>query len=191
MTAERLQSAALIRFAEQGYNATTMNEIASDVGIKKASIYAHFKNKDELFLSLIPLMVDNEQAYIKEMIPGGKEILTQLHHYLESIDSRFDSSHQVQFWLRIVFAPPLHLYDQVVRPMHAFMATLEDYVQQKIAETELGQLNNGLTCEIITANYMALVDSLHTELLFGGHDKYKKRLEATWKVFKLAISTTD
>lgn len=189
MTAERLQSAALIRFAEQGYNATTMNEIASDVGIKKASIYAHFKNKDELFLSLIPLMVDNEQAYIKAMIPGGKEILTQLHHYLESIDSRFDSSHQVQFWLRIVFAPPLHLYDQVVRPMHAFMDTLEAYVQQKIAETELGQLNNGLTCEIITANYMALVDSLHTELLFGGHDKYKKRLEATWKVFKLAIST--
>lgn len=188
MTAERLQSAALIRFAEQGYNATTMNEIASDVGIKKASIYAHFKNKDELFLSLIPLMVDNEQAYIKAMIPGGKEILTQLHHYLESIDSRFDSSHQVQFWLRIVFAPPLHLYDQVVRPMHAFMDTLEAYVQQKIAETELGQLNNGLTCEIITANYMALVDSLHTELLFGGHDKYKKRLEATWKVFKLAIT---
>lgn len=187
MTAERLQKAALIRFAEQGYNATTMNEIAGDVGIKKASIYAHFKNKDELFLSLIPMMVESEYTYIKAMIPGGEDILMQLYHYLESIDNRFDSSHQVQFWLRILFAPPIHLYDAVVTPMHQFMNALEAYIYTKIAETRLGQLTNGLTSDIITANYMALVDSLHTELLFGGHEKYKKRLDATWQIFARAI----
>ena len=189
MTAERLQKAALIRFAEQGYNATTMNEIAGDVGIKKASIYAHFKNKDELFLSLIPIMVESEYNYIKTMIPGGEDILMQLYHYLESIDSRFDDSHQVQFWLRILFAPPIHLYDAVVTPMHQFMNTLEAYTQDKIAQTRLGQLSNGLTSEIITANYMALVDSLHTELLFGGHEKYKKRLDATWQIFMKALQS--
>lgn len=188
MTAERLQRAALIRFAEQGYNATTMNEIAGDVGIKKASIYAHFKNKDELFLSLIPIMVNDEFEYIKTMIPGGADISAQLYHYLESIDNRFDSSHQVQFWLRILFAPPIHLHNEVVTPMHAFMDALEAYVYTRIAETKLGQLQNGLTCEVITANYMALVDSLHTELLFGGHEKYKKRLDATWQVFQVAVN---
>ncbi len=188
MTASKLQSAALIRFAEQGFNATTMNEIASDVGIKKASIYAHFRNKDELFLSLIPLMIDNELHYVKAMIHGGEQVKTQLYTYLESIDSRFDSSHHVQFWLRILFAPPIHLYDQVVTPMHQFMDGLEDYIREVIAASTLQNLENGLSVSVITSTYMAMIDALQTELLFGGHARYEKRLQAIWQMFEMAIT---
>ncbi len=187
MTAERLQQAALIRFAEQGYNATTMNEIASDVGIKKASIYAHFRNKDELFLSLLPMMVEREFECVKSIIVG-KSIREELYQYLAGISDRFESSHQVQFWLRILFAPPIHLYDEVVLPMHQFMLEMESYIFDQVEKSAFGVRKDGLSAEVITANYMGLIDSLHTELLFAGKERFERRLAVMWEVFDRAIS---
>ncbi len=185
MTASRLQCAALIRFAEQGFDATTMNEIAGDVGIKKASIYAHFRNKDELFLSLIPIMIERELTYIKKMITGGDQLKSQLYAYLESLDSRFMKSHDMQFWLRTIFAPPSHLYHESITPMHAFMDELESYVGEMIDASTLNHPDSALTTSTLTATYMAMIDSLQTELLFGGHEKYEKRFRALWQVFDL------
>ena len=183
MTASKLQHAALIRFAEQGFDATTMNEIASDVGIKKASIYAHFRNKDELFLSLIPIMIEQELAYIKAMIHGGKTLKKQLYAYLESLDSRFMKSHDMQFWLRTIFAPPSHLYHESITPMHAFMDQLEQHLTGVIELSTLKENTSGLSVMELTGTYMAMIDSLQTELLFGGHEKYEKRFHALWKIF--------
>ena len=185
MTASRLQCAALIRFAEQGFDATTMNEIAGDVGIKKASIYAHFRNKDELFLSLIPIMIARELHYIKAMITGGDQLKTQLYAYLESLDSRFMKSHDMQFWLRTIFAPPSHLYQESITPMHAFMDDLENYIASMIEASPLNDPSQALSVPTLTATYMSMIDALQTELLFGGHDKYEKRFKALWQVFDL------
>jgi hypothetical protein len=37
--------------------------------------------------------------------------------------------------------------------------------------------------------YMALIDSLQSELLFGGARKYQRRLESVWLVFEAALRT--
>lgn len=44
---------ALNLFAQKGYAAISMRDIASAVGIKASSIYYYFKGKDELFSALI------------------------------------------------------------------------------------------------------------------------------------------
>src|SRR5579862_7711968 len=41
--------AALRLFLEQGYGATSMDAIAREAGVSKATLYAHLKNKEELF----------------------------------------------------------------------------------------------------------------------------------------------
>jgi AcrR family transcriptional regulator len=46
-TKERIFEAAIDLFALKGFNATSMREIAETVGIKKASMYSHYKSKDE------------------------------------------------------------------------------------------------------------------------------------------------
>jgi AcrR family transcriptional regulator len=48
-----IQRAALFRFSEQGYHATTLRHLAKDLGVTPAAFYYHFKNKDELLTSLI------------------------------------------------------------------------------------------------------------------------------------------
>jgi len=47
-TKEIIVQAALKLFLSKGFNETSMNEIAREVGISKPAIYHHFKNKDEL-----------------------------------------------------------------------------------------------------------------------------------------------
>ncbi|MBN2017292.1 MAG: TetR/AcrR family transcriptional regulator [Candidatus Cloacimonetes bacterium] len=47
-TKDLIVQTALKLFLSKGFNETSMNEIAVEVGISKPAIYHHFKNKDEL-----------------------------------------------------------------------------------------------------------------------------------------------
>lgn len=49
----RIQQVALELFTEQGYDATSLREIAERLGFTKAALYYHFKSKDEIITSLI------------------------------------------------------------------------------------------------------------------------------------------
>lgn len=191
MTALKLQNAALIRFAVQGFNATTMNEIASDVGIKKASIYAHFSSKDDLFLSLLPILVEEEYKYIQSMISGGDQIESQLLAYLTNINIRFEESYHMRFWLRILFAPPVHLHDEVVTLMRQLMDDIELWIEAAIAASPLANSSKNLDVKTLTSSYVAMIDSLHTELLFAGPEKYQTRLTAVWRLFETAIKSIE
>ena len=52
-TRERILETALALFSVQGYEATSVAEIASAVGIRKASLYSHFACKQEILDSLL------------------------------------------------------------------------------------------------------------------------------------------
>lgn len=188
-TTERLQDAALARFAVQGFDATTMNEIAADVGIKKPSVYAHFRNKDELFMSLIPLMIESELTHARSVFQGGEAIRAQLLAYFHGIQERFDGSPQVRFWMRILFSPPVHLYEQVMQPMHIFMDDLEDIIRQAVGNSPLASAPLEVETQVIAC--MAMIESLQSELLFGGARKYRRRLTAIWTVFEAAVAHPD
>ncbi|WP_111656766.1 TetR/AcrR family transcriptional regulator [Isoalcanivorax indicus] len=55
-TRERILNAALICFAERGYAATGMREIARQVGIRAPSLYNHFGGKREILVALLERM---------------------------------------------------------------------------------------------------------------------------------------
>ena len=48
-TKEKILITSLRLFSEKGYNGVSMREIASAVGIKGASIYSHYKGKQDIF----------------------------------------------------------------------------------------------------------------------------------------------
>lgn len=52
-TRQDLLDAALGLFARQGYAATTVRQIADEVGIRDSAIYAHFESKSELLDALV------------------------------------------------------------------------------------------------------------------------------------------
>jgi AcrR family transcriptional regulator len=52
-TRERILGVASELFIEQGYDATSLREIADRLGFTKAALYYHFHSKDDLLLALI------------------------------------------------------------------------------------------------------------------------------------------
>jgi AcrR family transcriptional regulator len=52
-TKERIFEVATTLFAQNGFDATSMREIAEGVGIKKASMYSHYKSKDEILEEIL------------------------------------------------------------------------------------------------------------------------------------------
>ena len=59
MTREKILEASLKLFSKKGYKATTMRDIAAEVGIRQGGIYNHFKNKESILETLIDEMMDS------------------------------------------------------------------------------------------------------------------------------------
>jgi AcrR family transcriptional regulator len=52
-TRSRIQSVAVELFGEQGYEKTSLREIAERLGVTKAALYYHFKSKEDIVRSLL------------------------------------------------------------------------------------------------------------------------------------------
>ncbi|SEH03357.1 regulatory protein, tetR family [Nonomuraea solani] len=68
-TRTRIQEIALRLFTEQGYEATSLREIAEELGVTKAALYYHFKTKDDIVASL----VDTRLQELEELLAWLKE----------------------------------------------------------------------------------------------------------------------
>jgi AcrR family transcriptional regulator len=67
-TRSRLRELALRLFAEQGYEKTSLREIAEQLGVTKAALYYYFKSKEDIVRSL----VEDYVADLDELIAWGK-----------------------------------------------------------------------------------------------------------------------
>jgi AcrR family transcriptional regulator len=71
-TRTRIQQVALDLFTEQGYEATSLREIAERLGVTKAALYYHFRTKDEIVQSLLAdhgAQVDAILAWARQQPP--------------------------------------------------------------------------------------------------------------------------
>ena len=66
-TRERIQAIALELFAEQGYEKTSLREIAERLGVTKAALYYHFKSKEDIVRSF----VEDYRAELEQVIAWG------------------------------------------------------------------------------------------------------------------------
>lgn len=174
MTKEQIMQAGLKNFAEHGYEGASMAMIADTVGIKKQSIYTHFKNKDALFSAVCDACCDAEIAFIEETLRGDFKVL------LEKYIVRYQSNEATKFWLRMMFFPPQHLYTPVMEKVYHYLGHIE---QLATAAFEQADVTEALTAETIAKSYLAVLDSVFVELLYGDVARATERLEAIYTVF--------
>jgi len=68
-TRARLRELSLQLFAEQGYEKTSLREIAEHLGVTKAALYYYFKSKEDIVRSL----VEDYMTEMDELIAWGKD----------------------------------------------------------------------------------------------------------------------
>ena len=90
-TRERIQAIALELFAEQGYDKTSLREIAEGLGVTKAALYYHFNSKEDIVRSF----TEDYRAELDEVIswgasqpPGPAARAEILARYADIVDRR-------------------------------------------------------------------------------------------------------
>jgi AcrR family transcriptional regulator len=69
-TRERILDVALDLFTEQGYDGTSLREIAEQLGVTKAALYYHFESKDDILMALHMRLHDFGKGALVQMGDG-------------------------------------------------------------------------------------------------------------------------
>lgn len=91
-------------FSEYGYKGTSVRKIASEVGIRESALYNHFKNKEEIFLSVAkeiftsPFSNGNEDIKVSAL--KGKSFLQKFAMQYKLLT--FDKNNENMFRLLMI-----------------------------------------------------------------------------------------
>lgn len=191
LKSNEIKEAALKYFTIHGYEGASLSQIAEEVGMKKQSIYAHFKGKDDLFLQVLRDAKETELSsklqYFSKVDSKNPE--KDLYGFLQLVIDLFQKNEHIKFWLRMSFFPPAHLEKEIGQEV----IDIEEKVQA-ILECKFHDWINAkliVEDEAITPTYafLGVVDSILLELVYGNDEKrLKDKLTASWKVFWRGIS---
>ena len=87
-TRARAQQVALELFAEQGYEKTSLREIAERLGVTKAALYYHFKSKEDIVHSFTEdyfSQLDDLVDWAREQPPGEQTRHQVLDRYVSLV----------------------------------------------------------------------------------------------------------
>ena len=65
---QRIVAAAVALFAEQGFDATSVNQVVVRAGVAKGALYHHFDSKDDLLYEVYRELVDRQLAGLQEIL---------------------------------------------------------------------------------------------------------------------------
>jgi len=75
----RIISAARKLFVRHGYDETSMEAIAREAGVGKATVYAHFSAKEQLFAAIVS--IEGEAHFMKLKLARPVSVIEDLHEY--------------------------------------------------------------------------------------------------------------
>ncbi|RKL65758.1 hypothetical protein CR203_19110 [Salipaludibacillus neizhouensis] len=142
-TKDEIKKKALLLFASQGYDGTSMKDIAMQVGIKTPSIYAHFNGKEELLFSIYEELANEYMDLINEMMNAAEDMSeeAQLYYIFERYITYYMKYPEIQsFWNQItVFTPP-----QLKETFFDHVTNYNYYTQDKIEKIFIEGIEKGV-----------------------------------------------
>lgn len=85
---EKILLTAKSLFIQQGYHGLAMRQISEAVGVSKAALYYHFKDKEELFLAILDIYLNEIESAIDDIQSKRLSSSEQLRMFVEYILSQ-------------------------------------------------------------------------------------------------------
>jgi AcrR family transcriptional regulator len=82
-------------FHEKGYEATTIQDIADEVGILKGSVYYYISSKEDVLFEVLQEVHQAALAAVLEAVGKDGDPMQKIHAFVETL-SRFNADHQVR-----------------------------------------------------------------------------------------------
>lgn len=75
-------------FIQQGYHGLSMRQIAEALGVSKAALYYHFKDKEELLLAILDTYLDDMEAMLAQVEETHADVRNRVRMLVEMILSQ-------------------------------------------------------------------------------------------------------
>lgn len=161
---EKIIEVALKRFSHFGIEKTTMNDIADDLNISKASLYYYFPDKNSLFLevavSIMSQQLDKQQKSLEnaESVPEGlmnmidvRLAFAEQFHMMKIQDLQIDYFYKDKRFLE--------LRDKIREKENII---IESFLDTRIEKGELKEIDVEKTASILNDIFMGIgVNRLH------------------------------
>lgn len=186
MSFHKIKDAAITLFNERGYEGASLADIAEVVGIKKSSIYNHYKNKDDLFLHIFETACADELANCKKVL--SKDILMTkkqfLNQFLYLAKGRIINNASARFVFRFTMFPPHHFTEELGEKISSFIEELHNYVFLSIKESDL--FNHLIESEVheIASHYIILLRGTYATQLAHMYGNPSTKIDDAWKHFE-------
>jgi TetR/AcrR family transcriptional regulator, cholesterol catabolism regulator len=161
----RVLEAAERLFAERGYAAVTLRDIADEIGIRQASLYHHApRGKEQLYVEVTERGFIRHRANIEQAMATA----TDLHGQLRAV-ARWLVSQPPMDLNRIVHADlpalsPGHAQRLAERGHDALLAPIERALAAARGRSEVRSVNETL----VAGSFVALIGGLHTGARLSG-----------------------
>jgi TetR/AcrR family transcriptional regulator, cholesterol catabolism regulator len=129
---EVLRSAANIFFAK-GFHATSIEDVARDVGMLKGSLYYYIKSKEDLLFQLLLAGIEDGDVYIAQHIDPGGEPVEQLERAIRA---------QIDYIIqnKVPFGLFLHEFDSLSgKRQHKLISVMSRYNGRFVDLVKRGQ----------------------------------------------------
>lgn len=192
MTVRRIREVALSHFSEYGYEGASLAHIAQEVGIKKPSLYAHFKSKEDIFFACLHDALQSDLLFFQQFLTKRCQLTTErvLYQLLVHYERRVKNEVVAMFGLRTLYFPPFIFREQVIQKANQRIAEIGHMLQPHFQRARALAEMKEITINDAIEAYLCLFDGLMIELMYAGAERFQDRLRASWHVFSAGMFHT-
>lgn len=155
-TKEKILEDSLTLFSKQGYDGTSVEQIAQSVGIKAPSLYKHFKGKEEILNAII----DSAEARYEESFGSEKNI------------GKLPESRE-EFVLATMGKLSFTMHDPLIRKIRMLL------VQEQFRNPRFAQITTKHQMEGVQKMYERIIEGMMKKGLFIEEDPQMLSVELT------------
>ena len=168
---ERILDLCNQRFRQRGIRNYSMDELASELGVSKKTIYQYFPKKKDIVQGFVERWTQADEAQLQEQVLRNHHPIDLMIEILQSIQQDLSTINPIMFQDLRRFFPEAwelmhHFRNQYVRQ------SVEGHIQKGI---ELGVFRSDLNTEIVIELQLRIIDMI-INVYFDMQGKYSLQL---------------
>lgn len=132
-------------FNEQGYHATSLDEIADEIGVTKTALYYYFKNKEQLLFECLDLSYRCGQTAQQEAEAMTGSAIEKLRHLYKRFMENLMQEHGAYTTLENIRALPDHQQTDLMERRRSIDGYSRTLLEQAIKEGAIRDMDVRLT----------------------------------------------
>jgi AcrR family transcriptional regulator len=194
-TKQEIAIAALRLFLQKGYERTSLNQIASQVGITKPAIYHHFRSKDELFHEVLSLFFREMGKWSKARFKTCRNVKDLLKSFFQVITGFKETADRLlgkqtgktQYSFLEVFLSASKKDPSIRRRMEEGFIQTRSFLKGELLKAQRnGEIRKDLDCETLAFMIHALIEGTglidYIDESIDRETMSKRMFNSTWKM---------